>query len=430
MRHLVRNNRWVIVVPLLFGWWPQTGAAEKQDTLQADLAAAATLATSRPSADIGGAGYRIWLANGSAKVPLVVVGGTPYQMGWHLGQLLRTEMHQFIPAAAAKFKQRLQLGDAELRQVWAATSAYTDDRFEQELLGLAAGSELSVELLQQVHCLPLLMPYSCSSIAAWGAATADGHLYQTRNLDWDLQARAHDFPVIVLYLPVDGHPHALPTFTGVIGANCGVSAAGLALSEMGDSPAREMPYELRAPHFTTWFRTLLYDADSLTEALQLFQALPQSKRYHFVFGDGRQDRRAVKIRAHQPESPGDRLRIWRDNDPGDELAPQVLPCVVYQDEGRGAFPTLQAQAGKLDAGLLMALCNQIPIKGGNVLNAVFDATAFQLWVSFAAGDEEAYRRPYVHADLATLDGDGDGIPDVREGSADRDQNGRPDFLDL
>jgi len=428
LTHRIRRG---IILGLLLASVPcAVDAAEKELVVLGGMRAAAGLSTSQSPADIGGAGYRLWIENGSARVPLVVVGGTPYQMGWHLGQLLRPEIHQFIPAAATAFKQRLQLDDAGLRQVWSTTAAHTDDRFEQELLGLADGSGVALETLQQVHCLPLLMPYSCSSIAAWGEATADGHLYQTRNLDWDLEAGAHEFPAIVLYLPTVGNAHALPTFTGVIGANCGFSAAGLALSEMGDSPQREMPYGLHAPHFTTWFRTLLYDADSLTEALDLFQGLPHTKRYHFVFGDGRTDRRAVKIRAHQPAAAGDRLRIWRDNDPGDELAPEVLPGVVYQDEGRGAFPTLQAERGRLDAASLMGLCNQIPIKGGNVLNAVFDATAFRVWVSFAGGGQEAYQRPYVFADLAALDGDGDGITDVREGSADANRNGIPDFLDL
>jgi hypothetical protein len=387
------------------------------------------IASSTSVREVGGAGYRSLLKQDVAEVPLVVVGGTPYEMGYHLGRLLRTEIHRFVPGAVAAFKERLQLSDERLREVWSAMAAYADDRFEEELLGLAEGSGVSLDVFQQLHCLPLLMPYSCSSIAAWGSATADGHLYQTRNLDWDLEAGAHEFPAVVVYLPARGHPHVLPTFAGVIGANCGLSARGLVLSEMGDSPRSEMPYHIRAPHFTVWFRTLLYDGDSLADALARFQELPQTKRYHFVFGDGRTDRRAVKIRAHHPEQPADRLRIWRDNDPGDELAPHVLQDIVYQDEGRGAFPTLQAARGRLDADKLMGLCNQIPIQGGNVLNAVFDATALRLWVSYAGQDKEAYQRPYVFADLVSLDGDEDGIADLLEGAADADGDGLPDFLD-
>jgi isopenicillin-N N-acyltransferase-like protein len=381
------------------------------------------------NASPGGGGYRFSVANGAARVPVVVVGGEPWQMGWHVGHLLKDEINRFVPAVVAGFKKELGLDDAALDQVWSTTAAFTDDRVEQELGGLADGSGVPLRTLQHAHCLPLLMPYSCSSIAAWGAATADGHLYQTRNLDWSLEAGAHLFPALVVYLPVGGHAHVLPTFAGFIGANCGLSATGLALSEMGDSSRKEMPYNVQAPHFTTWFRSLLYDADSLTEALDIFHRTPQTKRYHFVFGDGRTDRRAVKILSHSPEPPPHNIRIWKDNDPTDELAPAVLPQVVYQDEGRGAFGPLKEKHGQLTAESMMDLACRIPIKGGNVLNAVFDATALRLWVTYAGTDAEAYQRPFVFLDLAILDGDGDGHPDLMEKSADANNNGVPDFLD-
>ncbi|MFM8877815.1 MAG: hypothetical protein ACKOKG_01575, partial [Verrucomicrobiota bacterium] len=84
---------------------------------------------------------------------------------------------------------------------------------------------------------------------------------------------------------------------------------------------------------------------------------------------------------------------------------------VYHDEGRGAFPTLRTQRGRLNGPKLIELANRIPIKGGNVMNAVFDATALRLWVSYAGGTQEAYQRPYVFLDLARLDADGDGKTD-------------------
>jgi hypothetical protein len=395
---------WRWVAGVIVGGLGLLGADVPKDDLfsgRAGVPPAAIEARSEAGA-VGGSGYRFTVTNGIARVPVVVVSGTPYQMGWHLGRLTQTEIQRFIPAALEGFRHTLNLTAETLDQVWATTAAYTDDRFEQQLVGLAEGAGLPVRTLQHIHCLPLLMPYSCSSIAAWGTATEDGHLYQTRNLDWTLEAGAHEFPVLAVHFPTAGHAHVLPTFAGVIGANCGLSAAGLVLSEMGDSPAREMPYELHAPHFTTWFRTVLYDADSLTEALDLFRLQPATKRYHYVFGDGRAERRAVKILAHSPEAPPRNLRVWRDNDPEDELAPRVLRGVVYQDEGRGAFPTLEREHGKLNADKLIALACQIPIKGGNVLNAVFDATALRLWVSYAGGGQEAYQRPFVYLDFAAL----------------------------
>lgn len=53
--------------------------------------------------------------------------------------------------------------------------------------------------------------------------------------------------------------------------------------------------------------TLLYDAGSLTETLSLFWQVPPTKRYHFVFGDGHTEKKAVKIRSlcrRRPDDPG------------------------------------------------------------------------------------------------------------------------------
>ena len=365
----------------------------------------------RPPVDQG-SGHRILVSEGDVRLPLVVVRGTPYAMGYHLGRQMRDEIHQFVPAALAGITKELGVSEAQLAEVWSRSAAYADDRVEQELAGLADGAGLPLATLQAVHAVPLLMPYSCSSIAAWGAATEDGHLYQTRNLDWSLEVGAHEFPMIVLYIPDHGIPHIVPTFAGVISAHTGMNAKGIALSEMGDSSAKEAPYQVHAPHFAIFFRTLLYDGDSLGRTLDIFQAQEPTKRYHFVFGDGQTEHRAVKLRAHSPEGEDKWLSIWKDNDPSDEFAPQVMSCVVYNDEGRGAFPTLQAQHGKLNGEKLVALANQIPIKGGNVENVVYDATALRLWVSYAHADQEAYQRPYVYIDLKKIDADGNGQPDL------------------
>ena len=354
---------------------------------------------------VGGSGHRTTVGEGDSRIPVVVVRGTPYEMGWHLGHLTRDEIQKFIPTAMARLKPALGLSDQQIQDVWARTAAYSDDRFEQELVGLSDGSEMPLSTLQAVHTLPLLMPYSCSSIAAWGKATADGHLYQTRNLDWKLAVGAHDFPVVVVYLPTQGIPHVVPTFSGVIGAHTGLNFRGIVLSEMGDSPAKEAPYDVHAPHFTVVFRSLLYDADSLSRALEIFQGLPHTKRYHYVFGDGQVDRRAVKILAHTPAAPDRQLVIWTDNDPDDEFAPNVLEHVVYNDEGRGAFPLLQRDYGSLNADKLIQIANAIPIRGGNVVNVVYDATALKLWISYAHGDREAFLRPYTLVDLEKLTAD-------------------------
>ena len=114
--------------------------------------------------------------------------------------------------------------------------------------------------------------------------------------------------------------------------------------------------------------------------------------------------------TYVPDFAGARPRSF---DAADEFAPHVLSCVVYNDEGRGAFPTLRAEHGKLSGESLVELANRIPIKGGNVENVVYDATALRMWVSYAQGEREAYQRPYVYLDLKNIDADQDGEADLR-----------------
>ena len=135
-------------------------------------------------------GYRTLMGEGDSRLPVVLVRGTPYEMGRQLGELMAEPIRAFVPAAVAGILAEMKIPEETAREVWARTAAYADDRVEQELAGLADGCGLPLGLLQAMHAVPLLMPYSCSSIAAWGAATEDGHLYQTRNLDWKI-GRAH-----------------------------------------------------------------------------------------------------------------------------------------------------------------------------------------------------------------------------------------------
>jgi isopenicillin-N N-acyltransferase-like protein len=359
-------------------------------------------------------GHLMEVTDQGITLPVAVVRGTPYEMGYQLGQLFGDQIRGVVPTLVASVSAEMGLTSDDLREVWSRTSAYSDDRLEQELAGLADGSGVSLSALQSMHAIPLLMPYSCSSIAAWGDATVDGHLYQTRNLDWNIEIGVHNYPMIVLYIPDQGVPHVVPSFAGMIGAHTGMNAKGIALSEMGDASRKEAPYHVHAPHFTTFFRTMLYDSQSLSDAIEIFRAQPQTKRYHFVFGDGQKELGAVKVRTNASNPASTEIAVWKDNDKTDEFYPNVLSCVVYNDEGRGAFPTLKTETGKLDGPKLIALANKIPIKGGNVENVVYDATALRLWVSYAKGSEEAYKRPYVFIDLKKLDANANGTPDLDE----------------
>jgi len=64
-----------------------------------------------------------------------------------------------------------------------------------------------------------------------------------------------------------------------------------------------------------------------------------------------------------------------------------------------AFEPLEKAYGRIGAPEMMEIARKIPIRGSNVLDVVYDATALEFWVAYAEKDNEAYQRPFVHVRL-------------------------------
>jgi hypothetical protein len=100
--------------------------------------------------------------------------------------------------------------------------------------------------------------------------------------------------------------------------------------------------------------------------------------------------------------------IWKFNP---DIAADCRRALVV--EMAKIFSTLPSREELLE-GCKKCRENQIPIKGGNVENVVYDATALRMWVSYAKGDKEAYQRSYAFVDFKQVDANKDGTPDLSQ----------------
>ncbi len=342
-----------------------------------------------------GEGARTSVGVGDDVISVVVVKGTPYEMGYAFGSLMREEaralLTHYLEAART-------LGDRytneTLDAAWESVKPHTDKRFEEEVRGLADGCGLPFQDIIRAHMVPVVSDYACSGVAAWGEATANGHLYQFRNLDFTTRAGLQDHPAIVVYLPNEGIPHANITFAGYVGCHTGINAKGVVLGEKGETPKRDYPFDLNGTHFSTLYRTILYDAGSLDDALDILKKTRLIKKYYFYFGDG-QSKKAAKIKVEAPSA-----RIWFDDDPADELQPNVFKNIIYHTmNNEVAYQQLKENYGKHDHTTLIKLSKAVASKNGNLVNVVYDATALELWVGYAQGQDDASTRPYVPVKL-------------------------------
>jgi len=161
-------------------------------------------------------GYVTYEGSEKNKIKIVVVKGAPYDMGVQLGVLLNDEIENtlddFLDYTINK-ASKLPV-EKVLDNAWKINSKFIDQRIKSEMKGLARGSGVPLKQLQRCHMIPVVSPYSCSGVIVWGNATKNNHTYQIRNLDYSMGAGLQDHPVIVIYIPTNGTPHANISFAG------------------------------------------------------------------------------------------------------------------------------------------------------------------------------------------------------------------------
>ncbi len=172
------------------------------------------------------------------------VWGTPQQMGFAHGALLREEILEVVDDYA--------LGVIPPATIDAAGAVYTatahiPERLRQEAEGVVEGMrsrgsihvdgldrDLEARDLLVLNAMTDLVAIGCSSVSAWGASTADdaslaGAPVVVRNLDWSADAPLLRNQLLVVYQPDDPtrQPVTSVAFAGYLGCLSCMNEAGV-----------------------------------------------------------------------------------------------------------------------------------------------------------------------------------------------------------
>ncbi|NOY37363.1 MAG: hypothetical protein GXO83_07275 [Chlorobi bacterium] len=346
-------------------------------------------------------GYVTTAGTGTDELKIAVVKGTPYEMGHQLGVLLKDDIDSCLSGFLSYAQKEAPeiYSNEQLDMAWETNLPHIDSRVVEEMKGMADGSGIDLKLIQRSHMIPVISSYACSGVAVWGKNTENGHTYQIRNLDFTMGAGLQDHPLVVIYVPDNGSPHANVTFAGYIGSHTGMNANHLVFGEKGQSPMSEYPYNINGVHFSFLFRTLMYDAGSLDDVLNTIRNTTLIKRYFLFFSDGNQETQGgAKVLVSSPDAV--KYTIWKDNDPGDIVAPDILPNTIYYTmDNRTAYYLLNQYQGQFDEQKMIEISRAVADKGGNLLDVVYDATALEMWIAYANGSEDASGQQYVHVPM-------------------------------
>jgi len=251
----------------------------------------------------------------NARFPVAHVWGTPYEMGYAQGQIVKGSLTAFVtktysyltnmivegmgPVLPPEVQAKVVLWGMNKALDWTAnvTAPYTPQYFYDELHGIADATGIDFQVLLRLNLFAELTKASCSFFGAWGSATKNGEVLQLRSLDYDIDGPFKDYPQITVYHPDVGNAFANMGWPGSIGVLTGYSSQKLAISEIGVTYPDESFGQGLVPttppekvHGEPWMlvtRDVLQFKNSLEEGIKSIQDADRTCNLIIGLGDGK-----------------------------------------------------------------------------------------------------------------------------------------------
>ncbi|MFP4501199.1 MAG: PhoPQ-activated protein PqaA family protein [Candidatus Hydrogenedentota bacterium] len=347
------------------------------------------------------------LETGGGSVPVVFLHGSAFRMGREYGRLMADAIHSFIPRYVnAVVSDNPRVNNASLDAAWddltGGPNPPIGPRIQQEIVGISQGADIDVQLLRRANMVPVLESYAGQAAAIWGEGPqVPGDVLASYTQEQPLSRYAELDPLIAIYVPDKGTPHALFTYAGLVMAPLGINLGGIGVSSVGD------PGNLYQPgygHYLPMFREVLWDTTSLRDAVDLVSSTRLGQSHTFVLADGRFEKRGAKVEFL---APGPAVTYF-ENDPNDPLAPAVRDGLVYTQPG--AFDVLTGGFGDISMANLRDNTEVLAARffEEDIMNAALNAFTLDFFVAYSdfSSSAGAYTRavewPYVQFNMQSI----------------------------
>lgn len=222
---------------------------------------------------------------------VVRLKGQPFDMGYASGRLLRDQTHtlerEFLEMIRGYVPQDWKIKllqnyityrnrrlsdfiplDYRL-QIYGSTLGCPDTHpqfgdYYNRVLNYHAAQDVSYMMIDN----PLVSRAGCTAFAAWGKASAGGHLITGRNFDWEAAEVFSRDRVVILCEPDGGIPFISLAWAGMAGVVSGMNRAGVSVTINGAPCA--LPDDTASP-VAMVARDVLQKTHNLTEALDIIR---------------------------------------------------------------------------------------------------------------------------------------------------------------
>lgn len=205
------------------------------------------------------------------ETPVLHLSGTPYEMGYQHGMLMRREARASVENILASADRHLQVpglgrlvARRKLDRAWKRMKPHVPDRYLEEMQGLADGAGIPLRKLQQAHALPEVIS---PSGAGFDAAEA-----------------------LIVYKPRGRQPFVNIGWLGFIGVLSGVNRQGISVAQTGEGPGESDLGSIPMPFLT---RRVLEESSDLEQAARIAEGASPASRRRFTLV--RMDQKRLKV---------------------------------------------------------------------------------------------------------------------------------------
>jgi isopenicillin-N N-acyltransferase-like protein len=332
------------------------------------------------------------------------VKGTPYEMGYQHGALLRDDIREEIRFLFDVKAKELQVDlvpgltvkpdpKAIIGTITKIQEKFVPERYFEELRGVADGSGVPYDDILRANFIPEL--FHCSGFALSGKATKDGTLYHGRILDYGCDWRLQEHAVLTIAEPEGRIPFVNVTYAGFIGSVTGMNARHVAVGEMGGGGTghwQGVPMALLV-------RMVLEEADDLDQAIAVFRDHPRTCEYYYVISDGKTGQ-AVGM-----EASWNAFHLVQMGESNPKLPEPVENAVLLSagDRYRELVRRVKAGHGTFDAESARRLMDRPVAMKSNLHSVLFEPASTKLWVANASKEgDPAVTQPYHAFQLSEL----------------------------
>ena len=328
---------------------------------------------------------------------VLVLKGTPEEMGHQHGVLMKKDIHQLVDhilfgvGVGTSFEEgKWVFGEIEAAQQ--RLNPFMDERYFREMDAMASAAGMPREEVRLANFFPEM--FHCSGFAVYGKATTDGRLYHGRILDYMRGMGLEQSAVVMVFQPDRGNAWVNIGYAGFVGSVTAMNEKHLAIGEMGGKGQGHWDGKPMAE----LVREVMEKANTLDEAVEIKRKGPRTCSYYYVISDAKSNR-AVGIAATADKfetiSPGQ----------SHPLLPHAVPDAVLMSAGdryEELARRVQANCGKFDAESARDLMKRPVCMMSNIQCALFVPDTLDFWVANADSHNVAANTRYTHYNLAEI----------------------------